>query len=234
MQENQQRTVIEPQSEYVPPYSVREEIANAISHGLGILFATVALTLMLASTIPTGDGTTIASVAIYGTTILLVFTASTLYHAIPFPDAKHALKIFDHIAIYLLISGTYTPFLVVKLQGDKASTMLVLVWTLAVLGVAFKIFFVTRFKAVSVLTYLAMGWLSLLVIGELNKVLDTAGMIMLGVGGLCYSVGVIFYINKRIPYNHAIWHLFVLAGAVCHFVSVFNFVLPDWWYTVPF
>lgn len=214
----------------VAPYSLREEIANSLTHGAGILFSVVALTLMLALTIPSRNGAHIASSAVYGVSMFLVFTASTLYHAIPFPVAKARLKVFDHCAIYLLIAGSYTPFLVVALRGETANQMLVTVWGLALVGIAFKLAFIQRFKALSVLTYLGMGWLSMLVIRELAQVLNQQGIVMLALGGVCYSVGVIFYLNKKIPYNHAIWHVFVLAGAVCHFISIFGFVLPDRWY----
>ena len=215
---------------HTPPYPLREEIANAITHGAGILFAVVALTLMLALTIPARNGGHIAASAIYGTSMLLVFAASTLYHAIPFPRAKSWLKVFDHCAIYLLIAGTYTPFLVVTLRGALATQMLVTVWGLALVGIAFKLAFIQRFKLLSVLTYLGMGWLSLVVIGELSQALDRPGITMLMAGGVCYSLGVLFYVNKKMPYSHAIWHVFVLAGAVCHFISIFGFVLPDRWY----
>lgn len=215
----------------LPPYSLREEVANSITHGIGVLFAVVATTLMLASTIPGGVAAHIAACAIYGLSMFLVFLASTLYHAIPFPKAKARLKIFDHCAIYLLIAGTYTPFLIVSLKGQLADQMLVMIWALALVGVAFKIMFVKRFKALSIATYLGMGWLSLLVFDELADAMAEGGLWMLALGGVAYSVGVFFYVNKKIPYNHAIWHLFVLAGAVLHFVSIFNFVLPSWWFS---
>ncbi|OLQ80741.1 hemolysin III family protein, partial [Photobacterium damselae subsp. piscicida] len=202
-------------------YSVKEEIANSVSHGLGMIFGIVGLVLLLVQAVNAkADALSIVSLSIYGGSMILLYLASTLYHAIPFERAKRALKTFDHCAIFLLIAGTYTPFLLISLRTPLAITLMVIIWLLALMGIAAKIVFVYRFKKLSLITYLTMGWLSLIVIYQLAMALSTGGLVLLALGGLIYSIGVVFYVNKRIPYNHAIWHLFVLGGSICHFCAI--------------
>ncbi|WP_182034692.1 PAQR family membrane homeostasis protein TrhA [Vibrio diabolicus] len=210
-----------------PQYSQREELANTTTHGIGMIFGIVGLILLLIKAIDQqADTLTLASMAVYGASIIVLFLASTLYHAIPHPNAKRWLKTFDHCAIYLLIAGSYTPFLLVSLRTPLAFGLMIVIWTIALLGIIMKVAFVYRFKKLSLMTYLVMGWLSLIVIYQLAINLDIGGLTLLAAGGIVYSLGVIFYVAKRIPFNHAIWHGFVLAGCVCHFFAIYYFVEP--------
>ena len=208
-------------------YSQGEELANSITHGIGMIFGIVGLVLLLIKAVDhQADTLTITSMAIYGSSMIVLFLASTLYHAIPYPKAKRWLKTFDHCAIYLLIAGSYTPFLLVSLRTPLAIGLMIVIWTIALIGIIMKVAFVYRFKKLSLMTYLVMGWLSLLVIYQLAINMDIGGLTLLAAGGLVYSIGVIFYVAKRIPFNHAIWHGFVLAGCVCHFFAIYYFVEP--------
>ena len=208
-------------------YSVTEEVANSISHGLGMVFGIIGLVLLLVQAVSNGaDALSITSLSIYGASMILLYLASTLYHAIPFERAKRALKTFDHCAIYLLIAGTYTPFLLITLRTPLAITLMTVIWAIALIGIVLKIAFVYRFKRLSLATYLTMGWLSLIAIYPLAMTLATGGLVLLAAGGIVYSIGVVFYVNKRIPYNHAIWHLFVLGGTVLHFLAIYFYVKP--------
>ncbi|MCL4165116.1 UNVERIFIED_CONTAM: hypothetical protein GTU68_020128 [Idotea baltica] len=164
--------------------------------------------------------------AVYGSSIILLFLASTLYHSITTEKTKRLLKTLDHCAIYLLIAGSYTPFLLVGLRTPLAMGLMAVIWGIALVGIIMKIAFVYRFKRLSLFIYLAMGWLSLIVVYQLAMNIDIGGLVLLAVGGVIYSLGVIFYVAKRIPYNHAIWHLFVLAGCACHFFAIYLFVTP--------
>ncbi|KHA59920.1 hemolysin [Vibrio variabilis] len=208
-------------------YSVKEEIANTITHALGMVLGIVGLVLLLVKAIDhNADTLTITSMSIYGSSMIVLFLASTLYHAIPYQRAKRALKTFDHCAIYLLIAGSYTPFLLVSLRTPLAIGLMIVIWSIALIGIIMKLAFVYRFKKLSLVTYLLMGWLSLIVIYQLALNLEVGGLTLLAVGGLIYSLGVIFYVAKRIPYNHAIWHGFVLAGCACHFFAIYFYVKP--------
>ncbi|MCK2075538.1 hemolysin III family protein [Enterobacter hormaechei] len=198
-------------------YSLAEEVANSISHGIGLVFGIVGLVLLLVQAVDTNaSAMAITSYSLYGGSMILLFLASTLYHAIPHQRAKIWLKKFDHCAIYLLIAGTYTPFLLVGLNSPLSRGLMIVIWSLALLGILFKLTIAHRFKVLSLVTYLTMGWLSLIVVYQLA--------IKLAVGGVVYSLGVIFYVCKRIPYNHAIWHGFVLGGSVCHFLAIYLYV----------
>ncbi|MDI9221096.1 hemolysin III family protein [Pantoea sp. EA-12] len=206
-------------------YSLAEEIANSISHGIGCIFGVVGLVLLLTQAVDMrADITAITSYSLYGGSMILLFLASTLYHAIPHQKAKHWLKKFDHCAIYLLIAGTYTPFLLVGLKSPLAQGLMVVIWSLALAGIIFKLTIAHRFKILSLVTYLSMGWLSLVVIYQLATKLAAGGVWLLAAGGIVYSLGVIFYVSRRIPYNHAIWHGFVLGGSVLHFCAIYFYV----------
>ncbi|WP_337023643.1 MULTISPECIES: PAQR family membrane homeostasis protein TrhA [unclassified Pantoea] len=206
-------------------YSVAEEIANSISHGIGCIFGIVGLVLLLTQAVEMrADTIAITSYSLYGGSMILLFLASTLYHAIPHQKAKYWLKKFDHCAIYLLIAGTYTPFLLVGLKSPLAQGLMVVIWSLAMAGIIFKLTIAHRFKALSLVTYLSMGWLSLVVIYQLATRLSAGGVWLLAAGGIVYSLGVIFYVSRRIPYNHAIWHGFVLGGSVLHFCAIYFYV----------
>ncbi|QUJ67523.1 hemolysin III family protein [Photobacterium sp. GJ3] len=209
------------------PYTVAEEVANSLSHGAGMIFGIVALVMLLMRAVEVNaDALSIASLSIYGASMILLYLASTLYHAIPFDGAKRVLKTLDHCAIYLLIAGTYTPFLLITLRTPLAVTLMAVIWTVALLGIIFKVAFVYRFKRLSLVIYLAMGWLSLVAVYPLAMAMSTAGLVLLAAGGVVYSLGVVFYVNQQIPYNHAIWHLFVLGGTVCHFLAIYLYVAP--------
>lgn len=207
-------------------YSLAEEIANSISHGIGCLFGIIGLVLLLSQAIDSRAGAlAITSYSLYGGSMILLFLASTLYHAIPGQRAKYWLKKLDHSAIYLLIAGTYTPFLLVGLKSPLAHGLMVVIWGLALAGIVFKLAFAHRFEAVSLVTYLLMGWLSLIVIYQMVTRLPAGSVWLLAAGGVIYSLGVIFYVAKRIPFNHAIWHGFVLGGSLCHFFAIYLYVM---------
>ncbi|MFQ2649503.1 PAQR family membrane homeostasis protein TrhA [Aeromonas caviae] len=207
----------------VTGYSPREEWANRLSHGLGLLLGGLGLVLLLHKGWDQGPRV-LLSYGVYGASLVLLYLASTLYHSVSSVAARRWSKLFDHCAIYLLIAGTYTPFLLVALDTPLAQGLMVVIWGLALAGVVFKLIFINRFKKVSLFTYLMLGWLSLVVIYQLYLHLDGTGLLLLGLGGLIYSLGVIFYVVKRIPYNHAIWHLFVLGGSLCHFMAIYGYI----------
>lgn len=209
----------------VSNYSLAEEIANSVSHGIGVIFGIVGLILMLNQAGDIGVSTiAITSYSLYGSSMILLYLASTLYHAISYPPAKRWLKKIDHCAIYLLIAGTYTPLLLIGLASPLAKWLMIMIWLMAAAGIIFNLTFANRFQAVSLVTYLTMGWLSLVVIYQLVKCLPTGSVVLLAVGGVIYSLGVIFYIWDRIPFNHTIWHGFVLGGTICHFLAIYLFV----------
>ncbi|SHG93426.1 PAQR family membrane homeostasis protein TrhA [Ferrimonas marina] len=207
-------------------YSLGEEIANAVTHGLGVAAAIVGLTLMLTKALPVLDPVEIAAISVYGGTMILLFLCSTLYHSLHHPGAKAVFKKLDHCAIYLLIAGSYTPFMMIALDNTVSNGLLMVIWLMALAGVMFKAFFVHRFKALALATYLVMGWAALVVVWQLYQVLPRPGFYLLLAGGLSYSLGTVFYAAKRLPYTHAIWHLFVLGGAACHCVAVAMYVIP--------
>ncbi|HKM95671.1 MAG TPA: hemolysin III family protein [Buttiauxella sp.] len=206
-------------------YSLAEEVANSISHGIGLVFGIVGLVLLLVQAVEShASVTAITSYSLYGGSMILLFLASTLYHAIPHQRAKRWLKKFDHCAIYLLIAGTYTPFLLVGLDSPLSRGLMVVIWGLALAGILFKLTIAHRFKVLSLATYLIMGWLSLVVIYQMVIKLAPGSVTLLAAGGVIYSLGVIFYVCNRIPYNHAIWHGFVLGGSVCHFLAIYLYI----------
>jgi len=201
---------------YIAPYTPREEFANALTHGVGFLVAVAALGHMINVAPLQLSAWQKTGVIVYGISLILMFLASTLYHAVSHPGAKQVLRRCDHCAIYLLIAGSFTSLLTIPIESRSANVVLGVVWSMAVVGVVFKAFFAGRYKWISVGTYLLMGWLVLPVIYQLYQALPTAGFSLLLAGGLAYSVGVIFYVSKKIPFNHAIWHCFVFIGAASH------------------
>ncbi|MBP2626524.1 MAG: channel protein, hemolysin family [Firmicutes bacterium] len=203
-----------------------EEIMNAVTHGIGTLLAVAGLVLLTVFAYLYGEVWHILSFSIYGTTLVLLYLASTLYHSFTNERLKYIFKILDHSAIYLLIAGTYTPFTLVPLHGVLGWTVFGLVWGFAVLGIVLKVFFVGRFKFISTLCYLFMGWFIIIAIKPLIATVATLGIMWLLIGGLFYTLGSVFYLWNKLPYNHAIWHLFVLAGSISHFIAVFFYVLP--------
>ena len=207
-------------------YSRGEEIANSITHAIAAGMSVVALVVLIVRAVSLGDAWHVVSFSIFGSTLILLYMASTLYHAIPLPQAKRILKTLDHSAIFLLIAGTYTPFMLVSLRDTVGWTVFGVVWLLAVVGVVLKCCFVYRFKRLSLTIYLGMGWLCVLIGRDMYATLSGTSLVFLALGGLAYTLGVIFYVWKRLPYNHAIWHLFVIAGSTMHFFSVLH-TLPS-------
>lgn len=199
---------------------IRDEIANALTHGVGAAAALAGGAVLITLAAIHGDGWQLAGAIVFGVTLLLLYTASTLYHAIQHPIAKGRLKVFDHCAIYLLIAGTYTPFTLVGLRGPWGWSMFAAIWTLALAGVVFKLFHTGRFPRLSTAIYVAMGWLVMVAIKPMLASIDAWTLGWLLAGGVFYTLGTYFYHRESIPYSHAIWHLFVIAGSVCHFVAV--------------
>jgi hemolysin III len=209
----------------VRDYSIGEEIANSITHGIGTLLGIAALVLMVVFAVLHGGGMRLLAALAFGITLILEYTASTLYHALTAERAKKVFKVLDHASIYLLIAGTYTPFCLVSLINDGGIILCIIEWSLAFIGIAVEAFWVFRPRWVSVLVYLAMGWLIILRIGALVTAIAFGGVALLLAGGVCYTLGTVFYLLKKVPYMHAVWHLWVLAGSVCHVLGVLLFIL---------
>lgn len=208
-------------------YSVAEEIAHALTHGVGAIAAIVGLVFMLVWAVSYGDTFHVVSASIYGASLILLYLASTLYHAFPWPRVKAFFQQMDHAAIYVLIAGTYTPFALVNLRGAWGWTLLAVVWSIALIGVIMEVAMKERKKWLSLSLYLGLGWMALVVIKPMLETVEAGGLWLLLAGGLAYTFGVIFYVWKSLRFHHAIWHVFVLAGSVLHFFSVFYFVLPQ-------
>lgn len=203
-----------------------EERANRLTHGLGAVVSVAGLVLMLVFSTRHGDGWQVVSTAIYGATLVLLYTTSTLYHSFRAERHRQLLQKFDHAAIFLLIAGTYTPFVLVTLRGPWGWSLFGVVWGLAIAGVALKFRFAGRFRLLSTLLYVGMGWLVVFAIKPLMAALPIGGLQLLVAGGLCYTGGAVFYLWRQLPYHHAIWHLFVLGGSACHWAAVFCYVVP--------
>lgn len=201
-----------------------EEKWNALTHGLGAVLGTVGLIWLVIKETHKTDWS-LFSVIVYGLSIIILFTASTLYHSITNEKKKHYLRIVDHISIYLLIAGTYTPVLLITLEQSLGWPLFYTVWGIAAFGVILKLFFTGRFNTFSTLLYLVMGWLVVFDFSTLNTLMDHNGILLLFAGGIAYTVGIVFYAIEKIPYNHVIWHLFVLAGALFHFFMVLFYVV---------
>lgn len=208
-------------------YSVGEEVAHAVTHGLGAVLSIGGLIFMLYWAIEYGDTYHVVSAAIYGASLILLYTASTLYHAFPWPRVKYFFQQMDHAAIFVLIAGTYTPFALINLRGVWGWTLLGVVWSIALLGVTLELVMTKRRKWLSLSLYLGLGWMALIVIKPMIDNIDLPGLLLLVAGGITYSLGVIFYVWKSLKYHHAIWHLFVLGGSIFHFFSIFYYVLPQ-------
>jgi hemolysin III len=214
-------------SHKIPPqYTVGEDIANSITHGIGALLSIAGTAFLIAQAVQRGGARHIASLAVYGATLILLHISSTLYHAIRAPRARKVFWIFDHCSIYLLIAGTYTPFLLVSLWGAGGLTMLVTIWVLSIAGVVLKTAFIGRFRRISVVGYAAMGWMIVIAARELWLRVPREGLLLIALGGLSYTVGIAFYAWKKLPFNHAIWHLFVLGGSICHYFAILLTLLP--------
>lgn len=207
-------------------YTKREEFANSLTAGVGALLSVVGLVLLVVFAGLHGDVWHVVSTAIFGTTLVMLHSTSTIYHSQQDEQRKQLLQKFDHAAIFLLIAGTYTPFVLVTLRGPWGWSLFAVVWGLAVAGVAIKFWLAGRFRLVSTMIYVVMGWLVLVAIKPLVAALPAGGMKLLVAGGLFYTGGAAFYLWKRLPYHHAIWHLCVLGGSACHWAAVFFHVVP--------
>jgi len=203
-------------------YSRSEEKLNALSHAIGLLLSFLALFLLLNKS--HGDIARIISFSVFATSGMLLFLASTIYHSLKNEREKKLFKLLDHCAIYLLIAGTYTPLLAITLAGSLGYTLLTSIWLFAIAGILFKIKFGNKYKKISLSTYIGMGFISFGILGELYKALPEQAVGLLALGGLIYCLGVFFYVKKTVPYTHAIWHIFVLGGATCHFLMIYWYV----------
>lgn len=205
----------------------REELVNAITHGLGVVASLGGGAVLITLAAVFGDVWQIVSASVFCATLLLLYSTSTLYHAVRHEIVKARLQVFDHCAIFLLIAGTYTPFTLVGLRGGWGWSLFGVVWGLALAGIIFKLFCTGRLRVLSTVMYIGMGWLAVIAIGPMVRELPTAALVWLLAGGIAYTAGTIFYHNRRIPYSHAIWHLFVLGGSTCHFVAVVTQIVPS-------
>ncbi|MCH8493617.1 MAG: hemolysin III family protein [Idiomarina sp.] len=209
-------------------YSLLEEIAHSVSHGIGVILGIVGLVVMLWLSFEYGDVWHVVSVSIYGFSVILLYSASTLYHALTNVKAKRFFQLMDHAAIFVLIAGTYTPFLLVNLRGPWGWTLFVIIWSIAIGGVMLETMKKERIKWLSLTLYLGLGWMALVAMKPMLELVNTTGLLLLLAGGLLYSFGVIFYVRKQMVFHHAIWHLFVLAASVAHFFAViYGVILPN-------
>ncbi|EGT3615107.1 hemolysin D [Clostridium perfringens] len=212
-------------SEELDFYTTGEEIANAITHGIGAVLAVIGAVLLIVFSSLSGDVYKIISFTIFGITLILLYLGSTLYHSIPNKKAKRVLRIIDHSSIYLLIAGTYTPYVLVCLRDNKkAMAIFIMIWVLTILGILFKAFFINKFEKFSTLLYIFMGWAIIFVVKDVWKAVPHMAILWLVIGGLFYTLGCIFFVLDRMPYNHAIWHLFVIGGSVSHFFSILLYI----------
>ncbi|MGY3041681.1 hemolysin III [Rhodanobacter sp. TND4EL1] len=211
----------------LPTYSFGDELASSIIHGLGIVLSIAGLATLVAFAALHGNALTVVACAVFGTSLVLLYTASTLYHSIPSMAAKPTLRALDHIAIYVLIAGTYTPFTLIAMPGVWGWSMFSAVWSLALIGSALELGLLKRYHKLAVLLYVGMGWIGMVAFGPLSRHLQAGGTALLLAGGLAYTLGVPFYLWRRLPYHHALWHVFVLAGSVLHFLAVLLYVIPD-------
>lgn len=209
-----------------PPYTLGEEIAHAVTHGVGLLLSIAGLTTLVVAASLRGNAWHVVGCSIFGASLVLLYAASTLYHAIRHPGAKRVFQRLDHGAIFLLIAGTYTPFALVSLRGGWGWTLLSLIWGLALLGIVLQLTLPARASRFSLALYLIMGWMALLALEPLLRALHPGGLLLLLLGGGAYTLGALVYAWQRLPYNHAVWHVFVMVGSVCHFACVLGHVVP--------
>lgn len=203
-----------------------EEWLNSLTHGLGAILSVVGTVVLLIAAGNAGDAWKVVSFSIFGASLILLYLSSTLYHAARHPRLKTILKTLDHCAIFLLIAGTYTPFLLVNLRGSVGWTLFAIIWALAIAGVVLKLIYGHRYELLRVGIYLAMGWLIVLASSDLADNLNAASLYLTIAGGVVYTIGVAFFLADRVPYMHAVWHLFVIGGSACHFSAVYLGVLP--------
>lgn len=205
-------------------FTTGEEIAHSITHGLGALASVAGLVLLIVRSVGTGDPWRIISFTIFGATMVLLYTASTFYHALTPPRAKHVFQVLDHAFIYLLIAGSYTPFLLVSLRGGWGWTLFGVVWGVAILGMIFKVWFAGRFRVVSTLLYIGLGWMCIIAVKPMLANVPGPGLAWMLAGGVAYTGGSVFYLWRGMHYHHAVWHVFVLVGSACHWVAVYTYL----------
>jgi hemolysin III len=209
-----------------PGYSLGEEIANSVTHGVGIVLAIAGLTVLTAFATRNGDAWHVTACVIFGVAMIMCYTASTLYHSIQIERVKHVLCALDHSAIFLLIAGTYTPFMLVNLRGPWGWSLLAVIWTVAIAGIVLRLVLRGRLHGLIVFLYIAMGWSALVAIGPLLEHVAPGGIVLLAAGGAAYTAGLVFYRWRLLPGNHAIWHGFVLLGSALHYFAVLFYVIP--------
>jgi hemolysin III len=214
--------MLEVTNKHQKAYSTGEEIANGVTHGIGVLLSIAGLVILIVTSVSHGTAWHIVSFSIFGSALIILYLFSTLYHSLPNPFVKKVFKRLDHAAIFILIAGTYTPFMLTNLRGVWGWSLFGVIWTLAILGVVLKSVWIHKFKKTSVAVYVMMGWLCLIAFRELIKHVPPLSLVLLAVGGIFYTMGVIFYGWKKLPFNHAVWHVFVLGGSAFHFFSVLN------------
>jgi hemolysin III len=210
----------------LPRYGFGDELVSSVIHGIGILLSVVGLAVLIVHAASSGTASDVLASAVYGISLILLYTASTLYHAIRVEAARRLLRTLDHIAIFLLIAGTYTPFTLIALRGTWGWSLFGIVWSLALLGSALELGLLKRYRRFAVLLYIAMGWVGIIAFRPLLAHLQTGGMVLLLAGGAAYTLGVPFYLWRKLPYHHSVWHFFVLAGSVLQFLAVFFYVVP--------
>jgi len=203
------------------PLTHGEEVFNSVTHGIGTLLSVAGLVLLIRVSVKQGTAWHIVSSAVFGGSLILLYTFSTFYHSITNPQLKSVFARLDHVAIFLLIAGTYTPFVLITLRGPLGWTLFGVIWTLALLGMIIRSIYLTRFRRLMVVLYLLMGWIIVFAIGPMTRALPLISLVFLAIGGVCYTLGVVFYAWRELKFSHGIWHLFVLAGSCMHFFSVF-------------
>ena len=211
--------------EYLPHYTLGEEIFNSVSHGVGVALACVGFGILIVLSALYGDAWAVSSSIVYSFSLFALYLASTLYHACPNRRVKGVLQVLDHCSISLLIAGTYTPYTLITLRGVLGWTLFAVVWGAAIVGVVLNAIDVRKYSRISMVCYVAMGWVVVLAIRPLMASLAWNGLVLLALGGVFYTVGIVFYVIRR-SYMHSIWHLFVLAGSVCHYLSILLYVIP--------
>jgi len=207
------------------PVVIREEIANSVTHGLGLLASLIGAVVLVSLSVERGEAWHVVSAVVYGVTLVSLYAASTLYHAFKGTGARAVLRVLDHCAIYLLIAGTYTPVTLVSLRGGWGWALFCTVWFLAIAGIVFKVWATGRFAVLSTAVYVLMGWLCIVALKPMFVLLSPGALALLGAGGVLYTAGTLFYHSERVPYSHAVWHLFVVAGSVCHYLAIALYVL---------